>query len=124
MKVQKDRHHVLHLRREWSLRPETAELRETPQLIPLIDREVHEELHRVSPPVPLLSYYVMKNTVARFEPQATTLATIDDLMISIEQAAQHERTHRLERQLAAIAIETLDLQRGILRGNVYELTKL
>lgn len=111
---------MLHSRQEWSLRPETAALRETPQLIPLVDRDLHDEIHRLSPTVPLLSYHVMRHAVARFEPQPTTVETIDNLMLSIDHAARHPRAHRLERALAHIAIETLHLQRGLLIGNVYE----
>ena len=111
---------MLHSRQEWTLRPAAAALRESPRLIPLIDRDVHDEIHRITPTVPLLSYHVLQNTVARFEPQCTTVETIDNLMMSIDRAAGHFRAHRLERALAAIAIETLDLQRGVLIGNVYE----
>lgn len=120
MRVRRDRHHILHARQEWSLRPEAAALRETPQLIPLIDRDVHDEIHRLAPTVPLLSYHVMKNTVARFEPQPTTVETMDDLMLCIDRAARHPRAHRIERALAHIAIEALEIQRTVLIGNVYE----
>ena len=120
MAVKRDRHHILHTGMEWNLRPETRALRETPQLVPVIDRHVHNEIHRISPAVPLLSYYVMKRTVSLFEPQATTIDTLDNLMLSIEEAARHRKAHRLERDLADVAIGALDIQRAILRGNVDE----
>lgn len=120
MRVRRDRHHILHTGMEWNLRPETRSLRETPQLVPLIDRQVHDEIHRIAPAVPLLSYYVMKRTVSRFEPQPTTIRSLDNLMICIEEAANHRRAHPLERDLAHVAINALDIQRAILRGNVIE----
>lgn len=118
MKVKQDRHHILHTGAEWNLRPETRMLRETPQLVPVIERPIHDEIHRLSPAVPLLSYYVMKRTVSLFEPQATTIETIDNLMMSIDGAGNHFRAHRIERDLAQLAIQTLEIQRDILRGNV------
>lgn len=118
MSVKRDRHHILHTGAEWNLRPESRALRETPQLIPTIDRDVHDEIHRQSPAVPLLSYYVMKRTVAIFSPQGTTYETIDNLMSSIDEAGNHYKTHPLEKELAQLAIRTLEIQRDILRGNV------
>lgn len=125
MKVKQDRHHILHTGAEWNLRPETRMLRETPQLVPVIERPIHDEIHRLSPAVPLLSYYVMKQTVSLFEPQATTVETIDNLMMAIDTSGNHYRAHRIERELAQLAIQTLEIQRDILRGNVpadYNLT--
>lgn len=115
-----DKHHVLHTRQEWDLRPESAALRASGPLIPLVDRQVHDEVHRIAPAVPLLSYYVLVRTLRLYEPQETTIASIDNLMGAIDVAAQHRRAHHVERGVADLAIEALSVQRAILRGNVIE----
>lgn len=113
-----DRHHILHHRQEWDLRPESAALRGDPSLIPLIDRTVHEELHRVSPAVPLLSYHVLVRVLNLYEPQRDVIDSMDNLMLTIDHAARHRRAHRVERGIANLAIEALDIQRAVLRGNL------
>ena len=113
-----DKHHVLHTRQEWDLRPESAALRSSPPLIPLVERTVHDEVHRIAPAVPLLSYYVLMRTVRLYEPQSTTVDSIDNLMLSIDKASQHRKAHHVERGIADLAIEALTVQRAILRGNV------
>lgn len=111
----RDGHHILHNRQEWSLRPEAQYIREHPSLIPRIPREVHEELHKACPPVPLLGFYALKRTVKMWTPDNFTLASIDNLQFAIEDAAKHEKSHEIESQLAYLAIEALELQKPFIR---------
>lgn len=106
----RDGHHILHHRQEWSLRPYARQLRETPSLIPRIDRDAHESLHANCPPVPLLGHYALMGTVARFQPTGDTLRDISGLQSAMEQATRSSRFHPIERDLAGLAIEALDLQ--------------
>lgn len=116
-----DRHHILHSRKAWTCREEAHALRERPELMPRIDRDVHEELHRVAPEVPLLGYHALAAVNRLYVPGDDTMGSVDNLMSAIEQAANHRRSHRVERAVAAAAIEALDIQRAILRGNVVDL---
>jgi len=106
----KDGHHILHNRLEWSLRPESKRLRETPSLIPRLDRETHDEIHRTCPPVPLLGYYALMRVNKLFEPSRNTLESIDSLLDAIDEANHHPKAHPLERQLGDAAMWAIELQ--------------
>ena len=118
MVVKTDKHHILHNRVEWTARPQAASLRESPPLVPLIDRDVHNELHRIAPAVPLLGYYALNRINLLYEPQTSTMASIDSLLSAIDQAGNHRKAHRVERIMADCAIQAIEIQRAILRGNV------
>lgn len=110
-----DRHHILHFKPEWTLRPQAKLLRDTPTLIPRIDREVHNEIHRNAPGVPPLGHYALQRIVSDFYPQRTTLATLDDLMLAIENSTRTPKAHPIEIQMAELAVQALDIQRPFLR---------
>lgn len=116
--VMRDRHHLLNPRMEWSLRPQAAKLRGTPSLIPRIDREIHEEIHRECPPVPLLGVYALRGTLERFVPTHDTLKDMDNLMSAIESSSRHRMVHPIERDLAGLAIEAIDMQRPYIMDGI------
>ena len=106
-----DGHHIIHNRAEWTLRPEAREIRETPELIPRIGRvAVHNEIHRVCPPLPLIGYHALVRTLSRFEVErGSTLETVDNLLMAMDYAAKSPKAHYIERAqitLAQWAIET------------------
>ena len=113
--IKRDRHHILHNRVEWHSRPESAQLRETPSLMPMIDRQVHNDLHRYCPPVPTLGIYALQRVVRDFRPSTDVFQSIENLMTSIERSADHPRMHELEREMAYIAIDAIDLQRPFIK---------
>lgn len=114
----RDGHHVLHSKLEWSLRPEARALRETPSLIPRLDRRVHDEIHQECPPVPLLGHYALARTVRTFEPTGHTMTDIDRLMKAIETSSDHPKAHDLERDLALLAVQAIDLQRPFIAAEI------
>lgn len=118
MRVERDRHHIFNTKLEWEARREAAAIRQSAPLIPTIDRDLHNEIHRLTPPVPLLGYHALKQVLGRYQPQRTTLASIDNVVSAIEYAARHPKAHDIERAQAHLAIEAIILQRDILRGNV------
>lgn len=120
MRVYRDSHHLLHHRQEWSLRPEAAAIREHPSLIPRMNRELHEELHRKCPPVPLLGFYALKRTLSVWRPQQNVLDSLDGLVVAIEDAARHEKSHPIESELAHLAISALELQRPFIELSLQE----
>lgn len=105
-----DRHHILFPNREWSLRREGLYLREQETLKPVIDRDVHNELHRNCPPVPLLGYHALRRTMKLWEPGETPLRSLANLTEAIDASTRTPRAHRLERELAYLTIQALDLQ--------------
>ncbi len=106
-----DRHHILFERLCWNNRPTARKLRATPMLIPLLDRDVHNELHRACPPVPVLGYYALERTFREFECGSTYLQTADNLLSAMQEASLNPRAHRIERDLCRLAIQAVDLQR-------------
>lgn len=105
-----DCHHILHNREEWSLRNDALFLRETPSLIPALERSVHDEIHETCPPVPLLGCYALAIIRREFEPTPDTIETMENLMFAIEEAGRHPKAHPLEKDLGQLAIEAVRLQ--------------
>lgn len=118
----KDAHHILHYRREWTLRPPAQKIRENHNLIPRIDRQAHVEIHRECPPVPLLGYHALQRTVKLWEPAGGTIKSLDSLCSAIDASASNSLSHPLERELAYLTIEALELQRPFLVDALKELT--
>lgn len=107
----RDRHHLLNNRQEWRLRPEALKLREHPSLVPTIERRVHEDLHAHCPAVPLLGYHTLVRVNKLWYPQRNTLQSMDELVYAIDEATQHPQTHEIERGVAKLAIQAIELQR-------------
>lgn len=106
-----DRHHVLFNKREWESRPQYKELRENSGLIVPIDRDIHNELHRSITQVPVLGYYGIMAVHKEFYRGRTHLQTIDNLMFSLERAQEHPRLSEIEKGLAGLALQAIELQR-------------
>lgn len=117
-----DKHHIMWPRQEHSLRPAGLRLRVTPSLVPKIDREVHTELHRLTPPVPALGYHALNILKRDFQPEGDTIDDLDQLMRRIEEALKRPRAHEIEREMGALTIMALELQKpfieyGIILGD-------
>ena len=110
-----DRHHVLWNKREWESRPQYKELRETPGLIVPMEREVHHELHRAVPFVPVLGYYGILAANRAFEEGADHLESIDNLALAIDSIHKNRRMSGIERGLADLALESIELQLPFIR---------
>ncbi len=106
-----DRHHVLFNKREWESRPQYKQLRENPGLIVPIDRDVHNELHRTVTQVPILGYYAVMAVQKEFYRGRTHLETIDNLLFALESVEDHPRLSDLDKSLANIALQAVDLQK-------------
>lgn len=113
-----DRHHIVHNRLEWSSRPESSAIRETISLIPRMDRAAHDELHRNCPPIPLLGFHALQRTLSDFHPTHDTFESMDALMKSMEYASHHPKAHPIEKQMALLAIQAVDLQRPYVRAGI------
>ena len=109
-----DRHHILHHRQEWELRPEGKRLRQRTELVPVIPRQDHEHLHRLAPAVPVLPLGMLFLVNKLYRPQPDTMKAIDRLQMAIHEAGKHPKAHSVERQIGEVACEALDVQRLLL----------
>lgn len=111
-----DAHHIIHERKEWSLRPEAKSIRETPSLIVRMDRSEHNEIHRNCPAIPLLGYHALVRTRQAFEEGDSPLESMENLMTAIEAASKHPKANTIEKHLAELAVWAIDLQRPYIGG--------
>lgn len=109
------RHHLLFPAAEWSLRPPAVFLRGSRSLIPHLSRGDHDFMHRVVPLVPLLGHRTLEAAASLWRPEHDTMRDIDGLCIAIGRAAAHEKSHQLESHLAELAIESLQMQKSVLK---------
>lgn len=119
--MRRDRHHILFDRVAWTQRPESKVLRRSESLIVTLDRDTHNELHKHCPSIPALGFYALQRVNRDFEPVYNDkLASVDNLMLAIEESAKHPKTHEIERRLAGLAVWALDLQRPFIVESRYE----
>ena len=123
MEMPFDRHHVVHNRQEWSLRPEAFAIREHPSLITRIDRQLHNEIHRACPAIPLLGFHTLRRVLHIWEPDTDISKSVDNLSMAMEEAANHPRSSYVESELARLAAHAVNLQlpflsREVQYGNV------
>ena len=110
-----DRHHTIFTARTWSVYREGEALRESPSLIATMPVDLHRELHRNCPPVPVPSHHALQFIISRFEPvRGDVLASMDNLMLTIEESTKRPRMHHIERALAELTIWGLEAQKPYL----------
>ena len=105
-----DAHHILFNRVEWSQRPSALALRLTPDLIPRLDRGVHNALHRACPAVPLIGHVALERVASSFRGGSDIFSSIDRLMLSIEQAGKRPKVHDIDAELCRLAAYSISLQ--------------
>lgn len=76
-----------------------------------MDREEHNELHKVCPEVPVLGYHALRNVLDNYYSTSRPESNFDNLLMGIEQASKHYRAHPIERELGLLAVEALELQK-------------
>jgi len=114
----KNRHHPIHDRQEWTLRPEAEYIREHPTLIFPMEVPLHSHLHNVCPSIPLLGVHALKFIVREWEPDTDKLVSLENLQTTIAAAGNHHKAHPVERQLGDLAIHAIDLQKPFLRESL------
>lgn len=116
-----DRHHILFCRSIWALKPEGRLIRQTPALIPWMDREAHEELHLNTPDVPLIGYnalILVSKEMRRWQDCDNTFRTVNFLKRAIEDAAGCRSRHQIEKDLAGLAIAAIEAQEPFIRSGI------
>jgi len=114
-----DRHHILFEKALWTTRKETMKLRQETMLIPPLDRDVHEALHRDCPIVPAMGYHAIVRTVGTFRAvPGDYLGTMDNLFQSIEQACNHPAVKSIEYDLGGLVIGAIEMQKPFIRDGL------
>lgn len=118
----RDKHHILFPRRIHEVYSQSKAIREVTSLVPRIDRELHEDIHRHVPLIPFIGTYALQRTFNSFHPTGKTLEDIGRLSMCIEDSVDHPKAHDTEKRLAQIAVEGLEIQRYMLKDELrYEI---
>ena len=115
-----DKHHVLFNKREWESRPQYKELRQNSGLIVPIDRDVHNELHISVTQVPVLGYYGIMAVQKEFYRGRTYIDTVDNLLFALKSVERHPKLSDIEKSLASIAIQAVEIQRPFIVKGLIE----
>lgn len=116
-----NKHHFLFPERQWESQPAQREMRQMRQSTAYMDKHAHVELHRDISCVPLLSHHVAMCALGRLrdnEPTSNPIERIEHLQRAIEQSANVPRADRIERELAELAVYSLELQKPYLLTDV------
>lgn len=106
-----ERHHILHDRTHWQSQEPQRMMRSAKGMIVPLDSAIHRpELHRLVPSVPLISFHIAKRALELYEPSPDGVEAISNMQEAIDRARQYKKTHRIEQQLAGLAIRSLGLQ--------------
>lgn len=112
----KNGHHVLFYRNEWEARPDAKAVRRNPFLIPPLERDAHDELHRNVQYVPPLGRHLMALIKRDFLPiKDDYTGSIESLMFEIEDKTKDRRVSELEAGVALLAVHALELQLPFIR---------
>lgn len=115
-------HHIVSSRRLYNVYREGVALREHPSLrLKEMPWPEHTELHENTPLVPFMGYYALCRTVRDYEPGDGLLQSMENLMRSIEGATRHPKAHPLEKDLAMLAVQAVDLQRPYIARSLKNL---
>lgn len=118
------RHHILFPKSAWRSNGTARSLRQIGSLIPLLDNEVHSELHRDIPLAPLLGintlYHVMYNLDIRGK---HPLDAVDRLILAIEETKNSPKAKPLENDLADLTVRSLVEQRPYIQQGIIAKSK-
>lgn len=104
-------HHVLFPRKWWTLYEPYQRTRETGLLIPKIDAITHNALHRTVTVVPVPDFQTMSRVAKDFIPlRDDPIGSVEALRDSFDRVTQYEGTNSLQRNLAGLTMNALDLQ--------------
>lgn len=106
-----NRHHLLHSRVSYESSRTTKALREQESLIFRMPIDAHDELHAQTPPVALIGHYAALGVLGRYNPTFNPTRDIDNLCLAIDKSTRGPQFHQLERDLAGLAIEGVQLQK-------------
>ena len=114
-----NRHHILFPRKLHDAHPDTKALRREQLLIPNMAVIGHTALHAEVAIVPPLDRFTAGRVRRDFYPvRDNHIATIEELMRSIEIASKHPKTRSIEVENAQVAIHAIELQIPFIREHL------
>lgn len=73
-----------------------------------LPRDIHEELHAHTSPVPLLGYHTLRRVARDLDPYYPQIQDgIDDWCFAVERSNEHPKAKPMEIKLGELAIETV-----------------
>lgn len=113
------RHHTQFPRKVHDAHPATREIRRNHWLIPRIEEIGHAALHSEIIVVPVLDRFTAGRVLSDFQPiEGNHIASMEELMRSIERAIKHPKSGELEQMNAQVAIHALELQIPYIRESL------
>lgn len=107
-----ERHHLMFTRSSFNSSVEGKRLRENESLIPDIDAEAHNLLHRNCHPVPLMGFHALRRVNKLYIPDYDDpLKSIDNVCEAFEEAVKTPQSHGIERELSRLAVWSLEEQK-------------
>lgn len=114
--AQSRRHHTLFTRTTWDSQFPSKKLRSTPELIVVLDDDAHEALHRAIPTVPVPDHRSLQIIENRFQPvTGGIIKNLYNLISEIDNVTQRSYVGRIEQELGAVVIHSLEMQMPFLR---------
>ncbi len=113
--LKRTRHHTLFYEQEWELRPEAKYLRCDGGLIAPLSRQDHDRIHQEVALVPLLGVYALRRVAAEYKPTQSLYKNMDNLVLLIDEAIHHPRSHSLETRLGELTIEAIVRQKDFIK---------
>ena len=118
------RHHILFSKSSWESNDVAKQLRRTGSLIPLLDNEVHSELHREIPLVPLLGRNTLYHVMCHLDIRGKhPLDAVDRLILAIEETKNSPKAKPLENDLADLTVRSLVEQRPYIQQGIIAKSK-
>lgn len=115
----REEHHILHDRMSWESRETGKLIRRKRGLIAPLEHDLHAELHRDTPIVPLLGYHALYRIARDFQPQGLDyLANMDMLQQAITEAGRNPKAHPVERELGELTCYVLELQKPYIQESL------
>lgn len=106
-----EKHHAAFDRVSWAASQSGKIIRNNVWLQPKLEREPHAELHRIVALVPVMGKHTMQLVARDFHAvQGDYVKSIEELMFTIEEAVQHPRTTKLEKDLSELTVHAFELQ--------------
>lgn len=113
------RHHTLFYKAEWSARPDAKYVRQERWLIPPLDVDAHDELHRSVQYVPTLGKHMMALVKRDYIPlKGDYIGSLEELMFTLDEVSRDHRVTELEAAVGQLTIQALEQQLPYIRDGL------
>lgn len=110
-----DNHHLLHYRREWTLRPEAESIRDNDSMIAHgLSRAAHKLLHFMNAPVPVPDYHTLLYVANRLPSGLNVVQGVDTYSSLVEEAVARPNVKYIDRQLGLLSVAAIQGQKSYL----------